>query len=90
MSDQPAPRRLAVTWSPEARTDLRAIDRTTVLDILHCADRFLINANGDLKKLRPPLTGFRLRCGDYRIFFDFHGENGIGITAVRHRSAAYR
>ncbi|MEO7142596.1 MAG: type II toxin-antitoxin system RelE/ParE family toxin [Bryobacteraceae bacterium] len=37
-----------------------------------------------------PLTGFRLRCGDYRIFFDPRGEASIEITTVLHRRDAYR
>jgi mRNA-degrading endonuclease RelE of RelBE toxin-antitoxin system len=43
-----------------------------------------------LKKLKPPETGFRLRCGDYRVFFELSGENHIDITGVRHRREAYR
>jgi mRNA-degrading endonuclease RelE of RelBE toxin-antitoxin system len=52
--------------------------------------RYLANRNGDVKKLKPPLTGFRLRCGDYRVFFDQKDENSIEITGVRNRSHAYR
>lgn len=88
--EQPAPERIVVIWSPEARADLRAIDRDTALQILHCVDRYLANRAGDVKKLRPPLTGFRLRCGDHRLFFDLKGENTIEITAVRNRRDAYR
>ena len=50
----------------------------------------LANRNSDVKKLKPPLAGFRLRCGDYRVFFDLRDENTIQITAVRHRREAYR
>jgi mRNA-degrading endonuclease RelE of RelBE toxin-antitoxin system len=50
----------------------------------------LANHAGDVKKLKPPLTGFRLRCGDYRVFFDATGEKTIAITTVRHRREAYR
>jgi len=82
--------RLSIAWSAEARADLRAIDRQTALDILHCIDRYLVTRTGNLKKLKPPLTGFRLRCGDYRIFFRQTGEHSIAITAVRHRSQGYR
>ena len=71
------PERIAVIWSPEARANLRAIDRETALQILYCLDRYLASRNGDLKRLKPPLTGFRLRCGDYRVFFDHKGENTI-------------
>ena len=64
-------------WSPEARADLRGIDRETAMQILHCVDRYLANRTGDVKKLKPPFTGFRLRCGDYRVFFDQKDENTI-------------
>ncbi len=90
MSEGPAPNRLTVAWSVEARAELRAIDRQTALDILHCIDRYLAARSGDVKKLKPPMTGFRLRCGDYRVFFKQAGENGVSITGVRHRRDAYR
>jgi mRNA-degrading endonuclease RelE of RelBE toxin-antitoxin system len=32
----------------------------------------------------------RLRCGDYRVFFDQEAEGGMFITAILHRSEAYR
>lgn len=90
MSEDAASERIAVTWSPEARADLRAIDRDTAIQILHCIDRYLSNRAGDVKKLKPPETGFRLRCGDYRVFFDHGNETMIEITGVRHRREAYR
>ena len=90
MSEPPRTQRLSITWSLEAQADLRTIDREIALDILHCVDRYLASRNGDLKKLRPPLVGFRLRCGDYRIFFKQLDAQGIGITGVRHRRDAYR
>jgi len=66
------------------------IDRETAIQILHCLDRYLSSRVGDVKKLKPPETGFRLRCGEYHVFFDHSGENCIGITGVRHRRDAYR
>ena len=90
MTELPRRPRIAVVWSPEARADLRAVDRTTALEILHCVDRYLANRTGEVKKLRSPLTGFRLRCGDYRVFFDLKNSTAIDITAVRHRKEAYR
>jgi mRNA-degrading endonuclease RelE of RelBE toxin-antitoxin system len=65
VSEESAPERIAVIWSPEARA-------------------------GDVKKLRPPLSGFRLRCGDYRVFFDLEGESRIEVIGVRNRREAYR
>jgi hypothetical protein len=35
MTEPPAPERIAVIWSPEARADLRAIDRETAPQIVH-------------------------------------------------------
>jgi len=90
VSEEGGPKGLAVIWSPEARTDLRAIDRETAIAILHCVDRFLNSRTGDVKKLKPPFTGFRLRCGDHRVFFDPRGEDAIEITGVRNRREAYR
>ncbi len=90
MPEPSAPERIAVVWSTEARADIRAIDRETAMQILHCVDRYLASRSADVKKLKPPRTGFRLRCGDYRVFFDLRNENTIHITAVRHRREAYR
>jgi len=87
----PAPLpRLSIIWSVEARADLRRIDRQTALDILHCTDRYLVTRNGDVKKLKAPQSGFRLRCGDYRLFFELRNETTIEVTGVRHRREAYR
>jgi mRNA-degrading endonuclease RelE of RelBE toxin-antitoxin system len=90
VSDEAAAQRIAVIWSPEARADLRAIDRETAMQILHCLDRYLASRAGDVKKLKPPRTGFRLRCGDYRVFFDQKDKNTIGILGARNRRDAYR
>ena len=82
MTEPEAPQRIAVIWSPEGRADLRAIDRETAMQILHCVDRYLANRTGDVKKLKPPFTGFRLRCGDYRVFFDQRNETTIEIVSA--------
>ena len=90
MSEEAAPERIAVIWSPEARADMRAIERENAMQILHCMDRYLAKRAGDVKRLRRPRSGFRLRCGDYRVFFDLKGDNAIEVTGVRHRREAYR
>jgi mRNA-degrading endonuclease RelE of RelBE toxin-antitoxin system len=84
------PGRISVIWSPEARLDVRAIDREPALQILYCLDRYLTSRSGDIKRLKPPRTDYRLRCGDYRLFFEPQGDNAIVITGVRHRREAYR
>ena len=90
MSEEKAPQRISIIWSEDARADLRRIDRETALDILHCTDRYLATRSGDVKKLKPPQTGFRLRCGDYRLFFELKNETTIEAIGVRHRREAYR
>jgi len=58
VSEESTPARIAVIWSPQARANLRAIDRETALRILYCVDAYLTSRSGDLKKVKPPLTGF--------------------------------
>ena len=77
-------------WSPEARANLRAIDRETAMQILYAIDRYLASRTGDVKKLKPPLSGFRLRSGDYRVFFDPKDDTAIEVTGVKNRREAYR
>ena len=90
MREGTPPERITVVWSPAARSDLRAIERDQAMQILHCLNRYLATRDGDVKKLKLPRTGFRLRCGDYRLFFDQKGRTAIEITGVRHRREAYR
>jgi mRNA-degrading endonuclease RelE of RelBE toxin-antitoxin system len=79
-----------VLWAPEARDQLRSVERDTALQILHAVDDFLTNGQGDVKKLRPPRDELRLRVGDYRVFFYHVAPLSIRITGVKHRSEAYR
>jgi hypothetical protein len=60
------------------------------MQILQCIDRYLATRAGDVKKLKPPLAGFRIRCGEFRVFFDPSGDQSIEITRVRDRKDAYR
>jgi mRNA-degrading endonuclease RelE of RelBE toxin-antitoxin system len=82
--------KIAVEWPKEARTDVRRIDRTTAMEILRCLTRYLKTGAGDVKKLQPPRMEFRLRCGDYRVFFLLRGQNAITVTGVENRGNAYR
>lgn len=58
MSEEAGRERIAVNWSTEGRADLRAIDRETAIQILHCIDRYLSNRAGDVKNSsrRQPAT----------------------------------
>ncbi len=79
-----------ISWAPQARADLRAIEQKTAMDILHSLGRFATTEVGDvkmLKSIKPP--EFRLRIGNYRVRFYDHGDS-IEILRVRHRREVYR
>ncbi|MBI3210896.1 MAG: type II toxin-antitoxin system RelE/ParE family toxin [Candidatus Solibacter usitatus] len=79
-----------MVWSPKARADLRRIDRQTAMRILQAIDLYSRIGEGDVKSLQPPLTGRRLRVGDWRVIFTpVPGLEEIHIDEVRHRSDAY-
>ena len=82
--------RRVVVWSASARNELRAIDRVTARTILEAIDRYLITGAGDVIKLQPPRTEFRLRVADYRVMFRRLDERTIEVLRVRHRGEAYR
>jgi mRNA-degrading endonuclease RelE of RelBE toxin-antitoxin system len=79
-----------VIWSPTARAELRAIDRETAWQIPQAVDRYLEMGAGDVIKLQPPRTEFRLRSGDYRALFRRIDERTIEVLRVKHRSEAYK
>lgn len=79
-----------ITWTDQGKADLRAIEQTTALRILHVVARYLATGEGDVKRLQdvePP--EFRLRVGNYRVRFHDLG-NSILVLAVKHRREAYR
>ncbi len=43
----------------------------------------------DVRKLQPPLFGYRLRIGAYRVLFAIESED-VRIYSIRHRRDAYR
>ena len=44
----------------------------------------------DYKKLPPPLSGYRIRVGDYHIIYDVNDDEGVvTITKVAKRESAY-
>jgi mRNA-degrading endonuclease RelE of RelBE toxin-antitoxin system len=82
--------RKEIAWTEQAKADLRAIDQTAALHILHSVARYLATGEGDVKRLQdvePP--ELRLRAGDYRVRFHDLGAS-ILVLAVKHRREAYR
>ena len=84
------PDRKRIDWTPQARADVRRIDRETALRLLEDLADYSAPGHGDVERLtdiEPP--ELRLRLGDYRIRFYDHGE-WIQILRVVHRREAYR
>lgn len=83
MNEEAGPQQAAVVWSPEARADLRSIDRDTALRLLKTLDRLLKTGTGNVKQLEgfsPPL--FRLRIGAWRLIYRKLGNDAIEASAV--------
>jgi mRNA interferase RelE/StbE len=51
-------------------------------------DRLAEGATGDVKRLRNFAPRYRLRVGDWRVLFEYEGNNVV-IHHVSHRSKAY-
>lgn len=79
-----------IVITPQAKTDVRRIDRETAMRILAALDRFARTSEGDIKKLQGDSGELRLRVGDYRVRFNEEPPGTILVHAVLHRSEAYR
>ena len=74
----------------EARSQLRAIERSTALGILEAIARFGETGSGDAAPLHGEWKGcYRLRVGDYRVIYRLI-DDGFEVIAVGHRSEIYR
>jgi mRNA-degrading endonuclease RelE of RelBE toxin-antitoxin system len=79
-----------VTFTDQAKAELRAIPQPVAIQILHTLARFLDSGEGNIKRLQgvePSL--YRLRTQDHRVIFRDHGDH-IEVTRVRDRKEAYR
>jgi mRNA-degrading endonuclease RelE of RelBE toxin-antitoxin system len=79
-----------IEWLDEAKDDVRALDRSTAMNIFDGVLHFARTGGGKVMPLHGDMTGsFRLRLGDYRVLFTLH-DDVMRILGVRHRSKAYR
>ena len=79
-----------IVWTEPAKADVRRIDRETAMRILTALDRFARTGEGDVKRLQdiePP--EFRLRVGDYRLFF-VNIYDALEVRRGLHRRQAHR
>ena len=64
---------------------MAALDKGIARRVKQGVERFAETGTGDVKRLEPPLTGFRLRCGDYRVFFDLKDESTVEMPGLPHQ-----
>lgn len=80
-----------IRFSDEAKAHIRAIPQPVAMNILVAIHRLAETGSGRVKKLQgiePP--EFRLRVGDYRVFFFEEPAGTLQIRAVKNRKDAYR
>ncbi|KNZ33420.1 MAG: cytotoxic translational repressor of toxin-antitoxin stability system [Methylibium sp. NZG] len=78
----------AINWQPKALRQLRKIDTTASKQIRVAVTSELIDLSvaRNVKALTNHEYGYRLRVGNYRVFFDFDGVVRIvSIEEVRKR-----
>ena len=80
-----------VEWTGQALRDVCRLGRPIRERVLQAVERLAATGDGDVVRLAPPLTGFRLRVGDWRVSFERDtDEDAITIRRVRQRREAYR
>jgi mRNA-degrading endonuclease RelE of RelBE toxin-antitoxin system len=84
------PPKLHFIWAPNARAELRKIERETAMRILLALTRYGETGEGDVKALEGKLTGtHRLRVGDWRVRFRRVRGGAIHVLSVENRGQAY-
>ncbi len=78
----------AINWQPKALRQLRKIDAHTGKQIRAAVSTQLVDLSKarNIKALTNHAYGYRLRAGNYRVFFDFDGNvRVVSIEEVRKR-----
>lgn len=80
-----------LVWTAQAIRDLRRLDPQIRHGVVLAVERYAETEQGDVRRLVPPLYGYRLRYRDWRVSFDCDAEaEMLTIQWVRHRRDAYR
>jgi mRNA interferase RelE/StbE len=94
---EPALRRSAqnmaykVSFTHSAEKDLSKIPKRDVVLLLDACTALEIESEHlNIKKLHPPLHGYRLRVGQYRILYVQEDSVHITVHAIKHRKDAYK
>jgi mRNA-degrading endonuclease RelE of RelBE toxin-antitoxin system len=79
-----------IVLKPEAEKDLRRLKRYHARQIMDAMDRHLRHepdrtSSTTIKRLRgKQSTAYRLRVGEYRIFYDVH-ESSVQVARILHK-----
>lgn len=80
-----------IAYSGRARRELRSLDPSVAKRVLQALDRLASQQYGDVQRVRGQAQQWRLRVGDWRVFFSYEPqEQTIRVLRIRHRSQAYR
>ena len=78
-----------VVFSPRACRDLRRIDPPTRTRIVDGTERYTETGAGDVKRVQTQ-AGFRLRVGDWHVFFTQPDKRVVEVDAILDRRDSYR
>jgi len=82
----------AITFARSARKELEALSRPIVARVLNRIEALSLDPRpSGCRKLVGQGNLWRLRVGDYRVIYEIDdGRQTVDISAIRHRSDAYR
>ncbi len=82
----------AITFARSARKELEALSRPLVARVLNRIEALGWNPRpSGCRKLVGQGNLWRIRVGDYRVIYEIDdGRQTVDISAIRHRSDAYR
>jgi mRNA interferase RelE/StbE len=82
----------AITFARSARKELENLDIDTATKIFHKIEELSIECRPQgCHKLKGDINLWRIRMGDYRVIYAIDDKyKHVDITAIKHRSEAYR
>ena len=79
-----------VELKPKAIKDLRHLQEQDASRIADALERLETDLTGNVKKLTNFTPEYRLRIGQFRVWFEIENETRIIVYRVVHRREAYR
>ena len=80
-----------LAYSNRAHRQLQSLDPAITRRVLRALERLAVREHGDVLRVRGRDRTWRLRVGDWRVFFTFEfPDRTIRVLGVLHRSEAYR